>query len=96
MDENERSELIAMGWKIHAAVEASGFRHAAAGADGVAPAHAQERQRMLLADMAIHLLQTAIAPGALDLDRLQDNLHAIVTVGNKFLPPGPVEEGSSS
>jgi hypothetical protein len=41
---------------------------------------------MLLADMAIHLLQTAIRPGAIELEKLQHDLHAILTVSDQFLP----------
>ena len=36
--------------------------------------------------MAIHLLQTALAPGDIALDRLSDNLHAILTISDQFLP----------
>lgn len=86
MDEKERSELIEAGWKIHAAVEAACLRLSAEGSQGKEPARLQQRQRFLLADMAIHLLQTAIGPGEIDLPRLRDNLHAILTISDKFLP----------
>jgi hypothetical protein len=45
-----------------------------------------ERRRLLLADMAIHLLQTAIRPGEIELDQLRNNLHAILTLSDPFLP----------
>jgi hypothetical protein len=45
-----------------------------------------DKQRLLLADMAVHLLQTAIKPGSLELDKLRDNLHAILTISDQFLP----------
>lgn len=45
-----------------------------------------EKQRLLLADMALHLLQTSISPKEIKLDRLQDNLHAILTISDQFLP----------
>jgi hypothetical protein len=46
-----------------------------------------ERRRLLLADMAIHLLQTAIAPGEIELDKLRNNLHAIRTLADPLLHP---------
>jgi hypothetical protein len=45
-----------------------------------------EKQRLLLADMALHLLQTSITPEEVKLDRLRDNLHAILTISDQFLP----------
>jgi hypothetical protein len=41
---------------------------------------------MLLADMAIHLLQTAMKPGDIELDKLKNNLHSILTISDLFLP----------
>lgn len=86
LDEKERSELIETGWKIHAAVEGMCLRLSAEGSEGRGPEWLQQRQCFLLADMAIHLLQTAIGPGDIDLARLRDNLHAILTISDKFLP----------
>jgi hypothetical protein len=45
-----------------------------------------DKQRLLLADMAIHLLQTALKPGDMELDKLRNNLHAILTLSDGFLP----------
>ena len=45
-----------------------------------------EKQRFLLADMALHLLQTTIKPGKIEHERLRDNLHAILTISDQFLP----------
>jgi hypothetical protein len=36
--------------------------------------------------MAIHLLQTAIKPGDIELDKLRNSLHAILTIADPFLP----------
>lgn len=36
--------------------------------------------------MAIHLLQTAIKPGHIELDKLKNNLHSILTITDQFLP----------
>jgi hypothetical protein len=83
MDDGTRSELIRTGWAIHGAVEEAYRDHPAT---KHVPAAWRDKQRLLLADMAIHLLQTALKPGAIELDRLQDNLHAILTISDGFLP----------
>jgi len=83
MNDDTRSELIQAGWTIHGAVEEAYRRHPATRDD---PAAWRDRQRLLLADMAIHLLQTALKPGAIELDRLRDNLHAILSITDPFLP----------
>ena len=36
--------------------------------------------------MSLHLLQTAIKSGEIKLERLRDNLHAILTIADQFLP----------
>jgi hypothetical protein len=66
------------GWEIHRVVEETLLCHSAA--------DPLERRRLLLADMAIHLLQTAIKPGDIELDKLKNNLHAILTISDQFLP----------
>ena len=53
-----------------------------------------EKQRWLLADMAIHLLQTAIKPGPMELERLKDNMHAILTVSDQFLPHAELKKAA--
>lgn len=83
MDDLKRNELVRMGWDIHAAVEDGYLRHPATRQE---PEAWRERQRLLLADMAIHLLQTAIKPGDIQLEKLTDNLHAILTIADRFLP----------
>ena len=85
MDDHTRNELIRMGWHIHGVVEES-YRHHPATRDENRPDEWREKQRLLLADMAIHLLQTALQPGTIELDKLQNNLHAILTISDQFLP----------
>jgi hypothetical protein len=85
MDDNKRNGLIQIGWEIHRAVEES-YRRDPATRQGESPDRWIEKQRLLLADMAIHLLQTAIRPGAIELEKLQNNLHAILTISDQFLP----------
>ncbi|EAR00066.1 hypothetical protein [Maribacter sp. HTCC2170] len=41
-----------------------------------------EKLRLLLAAMALHLLQTSFNPKEIKLDRLRDNLHAILTIAD--------------
>lgn len=86
MDEKQKQEFMAQAWQMHAVIENSCLAHTAAMAGENNPAHWTERQRLLLADMAIHLLHTALEPGDIRLDRLRDNLNAILTLSDKFLP----------
>lgn len=86
MDEKNRSELIKMAWQIHSVVEESYIRHPAIKQGDNGSGEWSEKQRLLLADMAIHLLQTAIKPGGIELDKLKNNLHAILTISDQFLP----------
>lgn len=83
MDESKRNEFARMAWVIHGAVEEAYLSHPAT---KDTPGEWHERQRLLLADMAIHLLQTAIKSGPMDLGQLRNNLHAILTIGDQFLP----------
>lgn len=82
MDDASRARIVETGWRLHDAVEDSLLRHPATRGS----ADWQDKQRLLLADMAIHLLQTALAPGDIRLDKLRNNLHAILTVTDGFLP----------
>lgn len=91
MDENKRNELARMGWEIHAAVEDAYLSNPAT---KNAPAEWMEKQRMLLADMAIHLLQTAIKPGTIELEKLKNNLHAILTISDQFLPHADLKKAT--
>jgi hypothetical protein len=72
-----------MDWEIHGAVEDAYLCHPAT---KNMPADWLEKQRLLLADMAIHLMQTAIKPGNMELEKLKDNLHAILTISDQFWP----------
>jgi hypothetical protein len=82
-----------MGWAIHGVVEENYLRHGAVNGDGNKEAW-REKQRLLLADMAVHLLQTAIKPGAMEVDRLRDHLHAILTISDQFLPCAELKQAT--
>jgi hypothetical protein len=86
MDELTRTGIIKSGWQIHAVVEEATFRHTAVKGEGEPSPEWRDKQRLLLADMAIHLLQTALKPGEIELDKLRNNLHAIMTISDGFLP----------
>lgn len=94
MDQENRNHLIRMGWDIHAAVEESYRNHPAIKHGAQPSADWLEKQRLLLADMAIHLLQTAIKPGDIDLDSLKNNLHAILTISDQFLPSAELKKAT--
>ena len=55
-----------------------------------------EKQRLLLADMALHLLQTSVTPGDIDLEKLTNNLHAILTITDQFLPHAGLKQATES
>jgi hypothetical protein len=94
MEDFMRAELVKAGWEIHRVVEESLLRHTATRTAGTATAAWQEKQRLLLADMAIHLLQTALKPGDIELDKLRNNLHAILTISDQFLPHADLKQAT--
>lgn len=77
-----KREILVLVRDAHALTE-SAYR-AAPAVRGDAGWH--DKQRILLADMAMHLLQTALADGALAPDQLQRNLYAILNISSTFLP----------
>ncbi|RRS06979.1 hypothetical protein EAG18_19545 [Pseudoalteromonas sp. J010] len=90
MNDIEKNKLIKTSWDLHSLVENSYLDNPAAKGDE----EWLEKQRILLADMAIHLLQTAIKPGNLELDKLQNNLHSILTITDQFLPHSGLKEAT--
>ena len=44
--------------------------------------------------MAIHLLQTAMNPGNIELDKLKNNLHSILTISDEFLPNAELKKAT--
>jgi hypothetical protein len=77
-------------WELHSVVEQSYLSHPATKEES----EWLEKQRILLADMAIHLLQTAIKPGALEREKLKDNIHAILTISDQFLPEAELKKAT--
>lgn len=77
----QKKQLIDLTWQIHGQVEQGYLDDKSTKQDQ----GWQEKRRLLLADMAIHLLQTALKPDALDQQKLQDNLYAVLTVADDLL-----------
>ena len=90
MTKKERLKIINASWKLHNEVEASYLKHPATKEDD----NWLEKQRILLADMALHLLQTSIDPNEIKLDRLRDNIHAILTITDQFLPKANLKKAT--
>ncbi|MES3023765.1 MAG: hypothetical protein V4857_19535 [Pseudomonadota bacterium] len=82
MNDQSRQTILALSRQAHDLTETSYQADPAVKGD---PAWA-EKQRMLLADMSLHLLQTALREGELDTARLQTNLFSILKISAAFLP----------
>lgn len=92
MNNAERLQLINTSWQLHAIVESSYLANQATKAS----AQWEEKHRLLLADMAIHLLQTAVKPDMLDHARLLQNIYAILVVADDFLPESDLKRFSET
>ena len=90
MNTDERLKMLKTSWELHKQVEASYLNNQAKQGD----AEWLEKQRTLLADMALHLLQTSINPGEIELDKLRNNLHAILTITDQFLPKADLKQAT--
>lgn len=90
MSTEEKLKMLNAIWELHSQVETSYLKNPANRDD----AEWLEKQRLLLADMALHLLQTSIIPGEIKLDRLRDNLHAILTITDQFLPNADLKKAT--
>jgi hypothetical protein len=82
MKDAVRNEIVTLGRKTHELTESAYRQHPATRGDVAWP----EKQRILLADMALHLLQTSLRDGALPPEDLKRNLYAILTIADQFLP----------
>ena len=90
MSTEEKLKMLNASWELHSQVETSYLKNPANRDD----AEWLEKQRLLLADNALHLLQTSIKPGEIKLDRLRDNLHAILTITDQFLPNADLKKAT--
>ena len=90
MTKEEKLKILEASWELHSQVETSYLNNPAKKGD----VEWSEKQRMLLADMALHLLQTSIKPGEIKLERLRDNLNAILTITDQFLPKADLKKAT--
>lgn len=90
MNNEQRKQLIAQSWEIHSIIENRYLAHQAKKGDP----QWLEKQRILLADMAIHLLQTALSPEDIDLSKLRNNIHSILTIADQFLPEADLKSAT--
>lgn len=77
-----KSDILDLGQRAHALTEAAYQAHPAVRGDPLW----QDKQRILLADMALHLLQTAMRDGDIDATKLRNNLYSILTISAPMLP----------
>lgn len=82
MDKALRLEVAALARSAHDLTEAAYRDHPAKRGDAAWP----DKQRILLADMALHLLQTSVQEGDLSTESLKRNLYAILTISEQFIP----------
>jgi hypothetical protein len=82
MDDAIRNEILRLGRQAHDLTESAYRKHTSTRGE----AGWTEKQRILLADMALHLLQTALIDGELHADGLKRNLYSILTVSDQFVP----------
>jgi hypothetical protein len=90
MNKDERLKILKTSWELHSQVETSYLNNQAILGDD----EWLEKQRTLLADMALHLLQTSVSPGEIELDKLRNNLHAILTITDQFLPKAHLKKAT--
>lgn len=90
MEDKDKLALIKTSWDLHAQVETAYLEHPSKKGD----ADWLEKQRLLLADMALHLLQTSMKPEELQLEKLRNNLHAIMTISDQFLPEAELKKAT--
>lgn len=81
MNQETKDQILAMSRTAHDLTEAAYQQHPAARGD----LEWMEKQRILLADMALHLLQTALKEGHLSQDNLKRNLYSILTIADQFI-----------
>ncbi|MES2295925.1 MAG: hypothetical protein V4582_02735 [Pseudomonadota bacterium] len=82
MDVTVREEILSMSRRAHDLTEVSYRQNPARRGDP----DWTEKQRMLLADMALHLLQTSLRSGELSEEGLKRNLFSILTISDQFIP----------
>ena len=82
MNKALRNEILAMSKTAHDLTETSYQENVSMLGDS----GWDEKQRILLADMALHLLQTSLKEGELSVDGLKRNLFSILMISDQFIP----------
>ncbi len=82
MDELTKKEILSMSQMAHRLTEASYQENPVKRGD----AGWAEKQRILLADMALHLLQTSLRDGEISTEDLKRNLFSILTISDQLMP----------
>jgi len=90
MNKLNKEDIIKQSWEIHAQVESHYLSLKAKKGDD----DWLEKQRILLADMALHLLQTALNPDDIELDKLKNNLNSILVISDQFLPEAELKNAA--
>jgi len=90
MNKDEKLKILNTSWDLHSKVETSYLNNPAKPGDD----QWLEKQRILLADMSLHLLQTSVKPGEIEIDKLRDNLHSILTITDQFLPKAGLKKAT--
>jgi len=90
MNNQTKEQIIETSWSLHNKVEQSYLQHKAKKGDS----DWLDKQRLLLADMALHLLQTSLNPDPIELEKLRNNLHSILTISDQFLPQAKLKKAT--
>jgi hypothetical protein len=81
MDDVVRNQILSMSRTAHDLTEVVYQQNQSNRGD----AGWAEKQRILLADMALHLLQTALRDGDISEEGLKRNLFSILTISDQFI-----------
>ena len=81
MEESVRQQILSMSKDAHDLTEESYQKNLSKRGDS----GWDDKQRILLADMALHLLQTALKDGEISEDGLKRNLFSILTISDQFI-----------
>ena len=81
MDAVSKKEVLSMSRKAHDLTESWYQKNLSKRGDSAWA----DKQRILLADMALHLLQTALNEGELSEEDLKRNLFSILTISDQFI-----------
>lgn len=81
MEELVRQQILSLSKNAHDLTEESYQKNLSKRGDS----GWDDKQRILLADMALHLLQTALKDGEISEDGLKRNLFSILTISDQFI-----------